>query len=121
MKIVVGTVLHYTQLAMKLDMSDASDKRTINKLKKLTPVITVRHFLTEVGTDDAGVLVSKDQKNLTAFVGDWEYSHKKGKVIIEKYYKFSPSFEVDIHGLITEDEILGEYYLIYKFKNNKKL
>ena len=36
----------------------------------------------DVGTDDAGVLVYKDQKNITAFVGDWEFDHnKKGRVV----------------------------------------
>jgi len=122
MKIFVGTVLHFTQLAMRLDISDPSDKRTVNKLKKLNPVVTLRHFITGVGTDNAGVLVRKDQNNITAFVGDWEFDHnKKGRVVNEIYFKFTPDLEVDIHEVQTEDEILGEHYLIYKFKNNKKV
>jgi hypothetical protein len=122
MKIFVGTVLHFTQLAMRLDISDASDRRTINKLKKLNPIVTLRHFITGVGTDDAGALVYKDQDNITAFVGKWEFDHiKKGRVVNEIYFKFTPQFEVDVHEVQNEDEILDEYYLLYKFKNNKKL
>lgn len=122
MKLKSGIRFHKSQLAMELDISQPEDRKIADKILQKSTVISIQHFIAEVKSKEAAVIIGDGKDIVHSVLGDWEFNHSvQDKVSFTNYFRFVPKYDVYAFFLETIDPDTDEQYLYYTFTNYKKL
>ncbi|QQS37128.1 MAG: hypothetical protein IPM56_04020 [Ignavibacteriales bacterium] len=122
MKLLFGSFIHKSQLAMELDATRKNDTKIVDKILQHKPVISIQHFIAGGADENAAVIIWNGNTPVKKVIGNWEFDHTVNEGnSYTNYFRFISKSDVKSIALETVDDDTDEHYLYYTFNEYKKL